>query len=377
MTRPFATLTIAGLAALATTIPAVAAPGRQDPPPAALTRVAEGANFVDAAWRSGDQTVFVVAQSGQVLPLRDAVLGPAVLDIAGQVSFGGEQGLLGLAFSADGAHAYVDYTNRDGDTVVSEYPVDTTGAFGAERILLTEDQPYPNHNGGDLAVGADGMLYISFGDGGSANDPERRAGRLDTRLGKLLRIDPTPAGDRPFTVPPDNPFVATDGVLGEIWSSGLRNPWRFSFDRATGDLWIADVGQGEWEEIDVVRAADGAGRGANFGWSAFEGTHRFNADVPGDGVTMPVYEYEHGDRGCSISGGVVAHDPALPGLDGWFVYSDYCSGQVRGVHVTGTTVDGDAELARSAAVSAVVDGPDGAVYVLSLTNGIFRLTPPG
>lgn len=375
MTRRLAIVAAAALAVFAGPVTPAGSAGPA--PTASLTLVAAGSDFVDAAWRTGDPTVFVVAQSGQILPLRGTVLGAAVLDISDEVTFAGEQGLLGLAFSLDGSHAYVNYINRDGDTVVAEYPVDASGAFGARRILFTEDQPYDNHNGGDLVVAADGTLYIGFGDGGAGGDPERRAMRLDTRMGKLLRIDPTPSGDRPFTIPADNPFVGVDGALGEIWALGLRNPWRFSIDRATGDLWIADVGQNTWEEINLARGADGGGRGLNFGWSAFEGTHEFNGDVAGDGVTMPIYEYEHGDRGCSITGGVVAHDPALPALDGWFVYADHCSGQVRGLHVTGTTVDGDAELAKSTRVSAVVDGPDGAVYILSLQDGILRLTPPG
>lgn len=378
MTRPSRVVTVlASLVLICAVTTASTAQAHQQDPTAELQPIASGSGFVDAAWRSGDQTVFVVVQSGQVLPLRNGALGAPVLDIADRVKAGGEQGLLGLAFSTDGALAYVAYTYREGNSVVSEFPVDANGAFGIERIVLTQDQPYPNHNGGDLAIGPDGMLYVGFGDGGAANDPERRAGRLDTLLGKLLRIDPTAAGDRAYTVPADNPFVGTDGALGEIWSTGLRNPWRFSFDRPTGDLWIADVGQGQWEEIDLARATDGGGRGTNFGWSAFEGTHPFNDDVPTDGVTMPIYEYEHGDRGCAVSGGVVAHDPALATLDGWYVYSDYCSGQVRGLHVTGEKVDGDVELANSAAVAAVVDGPNGEIYVLSTQNGILRLIPSG
>ena len=164
-------------------------------------------------------------------------------------------------------------------------------------MLLEIEQPYANHNGGDLTFGPDGMLYIGMGDGGSGGDPERRATDLSSLLGKLLRIDPTLADGQAYTVPADNPFVGQEGAAPEIWSSGLRNPWRFSFDRETGDLWIADVGQNAIEEIDVAPASGGvdAGKGLSFGWSAFEGTERFNDDVPADGHVPPIHTYTHAD----------------------------------------------------------------------------------
>ena len=228
--------------------------------------------------------------------------------------------------------------------------------------MLTIDQPYGNHNGGNVTIGPDGMLYIGMGDGGSGGDPERRALNVTSMLGKILRIDPTPSAGAPYTVPPDNPFVGVDGARPEIWSVGVRNPWRMSFDPATGDLWFGDVGQGAIEEIDVAWAADGAGRGINFGWSAFEGSSRFNEDQPPDGATPPIYEYEHGEAGCSVSGGAVYRGAAIPALVGWFVYGDYCSGNLYalarrgpsgGRHSAAGQLAGDLGRARRAGRRAV------------------------
>ena len=255
-----------------------------------------------------------------------------VLDATELTEAAGEQGLLGLAFGPGGDVAYTNYTDLVGDTTVVEYPVEADGTFMTgdnARVLFVIEQPYDNHNGGDLTFGPDGMLYIGMGDGGSGGDPERRATDLRTPLGKLLRIDPTPSEGEPYTVPADNPFVGQGDADPRIWSSGLRNPWRFSFDRATGDLWIADVGQDAVEEIDVAPAADGvdAGKGLSFGWSAFEGNDRFNDDVPADGHTPPFATYPNAGDECSISGGVRVRDGSP--LDGWYVYADYCSGRRR------------------------------------------------
>ena len=235
-----------------------------------------------------------------------------VLDISDLTDANGEQGLLGLAFHPTADLAYVDYTSNSGNTVVAEFAVDPiTGVFDASsrREVLTVAQPYSNHNGGQLAFGPDQLLYIGLGDGGSGGDPGRRALDLGSRLGKILRIDPVAGGGEPFTVPADNPFVATAGADPTIWAYGLRNPWRFSFDGPTGDLWIADVGQNDWEEINRAVAAENrldAGRGANFGWSAIEGFEPFNADQPSDGALDPLFVYDHRDGRCSVSGGAVA-----------------------------------------------------------------------
>lgn len=334
------------------------------------------ASPVDLAWRGGDDVLYVALQGGTIVPVRGGVAGAPVLDISGSVTSGVEQGLLGLAFHPSEPLAYVNYTDADGDTVIAEYSVADDGTFDAStaRELLTIDQPHANHNGGNLEFGPDGYLYIGMGDGGSGGDPDRRSLNLSELLGKMLRIDPTPIGDQPYSVPADNPFVGVDGARPEIWSAGLRNPWRFTFDSATGDLWIGDVGQGEWEEINLTRAVDGGGRGTNFGWSAFEGTHRFNDDQSEDGVTMPIFEFQHGPAGCSVSGGDVYHGSEVPALAGWYVFSDYCSGIVTALQQTNGVLTGQVELGAVSAVSAICSGPDGQLYVLSLgDNAIYRI----
>lgn len=331
---------------------------------------------VDLAWRAGDSALYVVLQGGTIVPLRDGVAGAPVLDVSPMIVSGGEQGLLGLVFHPTKPLAYVNYTNTDGDTVIAEYAVASDGTFdpGSAREVLTIDQPHSNHNGGSLEFGPEGYLYIGMGDGGSGGDPDRRALDVSELLGKILRIDPTPDGDQPYAIPADNPFVGVDGARPEIWSVGVRNPWRFTFDSATGDLWIGDVGQGEWEEIDLARRVDGGGRGLNFGWSAFEGTHRFNDDQAADAVTMPIFEYEHGEAGCSVSGGDVYHGSEVPSLAGWYLFSDYCSGIVTALQQTDGVLTDQVELGTVRGVSAICSGPDGQLYVLSFdNNAVYRV----
>lgn len=332
--------------------------------------VSDLAGPVDLAWRAGDSALYIVLQGGTIVPVRDGVAGSPVLDVSSIIVSGNEQGLLGLAFHPTEPLAYVDYTNEGGATVIAEYAVGSDGTFdpASARTLLTIEQPYPNHNGGNVEFGPDGYLYIGMGDGGAANDPDRRALDVSDLLGKMLRIDPTPDGDQPYTIPTDNPFVGVTDARPEIWSVGVRNPWRFSFDPATGDLWIGDVGQGEWEEIDLARAVDGGGRGLNFGWSGFEGTHRFNDDQSADDVTMPLFEYQHGDAGCSVSGGAVYHGSDVPALAGWYLFSDYCSGIVTALQATDGALTAQVELGTVSGVSAICAGPDGELYVLSLND---------
>ena len=253
--------------------------------------------------------------------------------------------------------------------------VNADGTFdkSTRREVLGFDQPYPNYNGGDVVFGPDGMLYIGTGDGGSGGDPDRRALNTSEWLGKILRIDPHPTTDAGYTVPADNPFVGVDGARPEIWSIGLRNPWRFSFDRQTGDLWIADVGQGQWEEVDAGWAADGGGRGLNFGWSAFEGNHRFNADQSEDGVTPPIHEYEHVGQDCSISGSALYRGAAIPALVGWYVFSDYCSGQMRALQIADRAEVKQVGLGTVPNVVSINEGPDGELYVLSAGGGIYSV----
>ena len=294
---------------------------------------------VDLAIRPGDEALYIVEQSGHVVKLVNDT-STVVADVSDRITPGGEQGLLGLAFSPDATLAYLNYIDAAGDTVVAEYPVAVDGMIdvAAGRMLLNVEQPYANHNGGDLEFGPDEMLYVTLGDGGSADDPQRRASDTFDLLGKLLRIDPAPSANQEYTIPPDNPFA--DGVNGapEVWAWGLRNPWKIAFDPTNGDLWIADVGQNLYEEINLVQSVDGAiaGRGANFGWSAYEGTDRFNEDIvdPGN-LTIPLLTYEHGSDGCSVSGGVPYHGREIRELEPAYVYSDYCSGRLWAVDVVG------------------------------------------
>jgi glucose/arabinose dehydrogenase len=242
--------------------------------------------------------------------------------------------------------------------------------------VLTVQQPFPNHNGGNVMFGPDQLLYIGFGDGGSGGDPLRTGLDPSTRLGKILRIDPTPEGAEPFTVPPDNPFVGAAGTDPTIWATCLRNPWRFSFDPASGDLWIADVGQNELEEINHAPAAGGvdAGRGLNFGWSAFEADVRFNEDQSGYGHTPPVYTDPHADGNCSVSGGMVYRGALVADLAGWYVFGDYCSGTIWGLD--STFPDGQVrviELTSLGGLSAVSTDADGELIAVSNAGSISRI----
>lgn len=345
-------------------------------PVVAVNRLGDFDQPVDVSYRP-DGTTYVAEQDGLVVMMKDGQPDLLALDMTDLTSAAGERGLLGLAISPDGTMAYVDYTDNNGDTAIDEYAIGDDGTFAesSRRNVLSFGQPYSNHNGGEVVFGPDQLLYIGTGDGGSGGDPERRALNMGEWLGKILRIDPRQA-DGPYSVPADNPFVGVAGARPEIWSVGLRNPWRFSFDRQTGDLWIGDVGQNQWEEVDVAWAADGGGRGMNFGWSAFEATHRYNDDQSPDGVTFPIYEYPHGDAGCSISGGVRYRGAAIPALVGWYVFGDYCGDKVRALRVEGGAVTGEIVLGDVPTISAVTEAPDGELYVLSLTDGVFGIAPP-
>jgi glucose/arabinose dehydrogenase len=372
-------------AAPSTAAPADTSTGGATTPPAAplgdpavaLTEIDGFSQPVEVSWRPTDGMIYVVEQDGLVEIMSDGRAGPIALDMTSRTAADGERGLLGLAINADGTLAYVDYTDNAGNTQIDEYSVNADGTFDAatRRPVLGFAQPYPNHNGGDLVFGPDHMLYIGTGDGGSGGDPDRRALNLSEWLGKMLRIDPTPTADAGYTVPADNPFVGVDGARPEIWSIGLRNPWRFSFDRSTGDLWIADVGQGQWEEVDAAWAADGGGRGSNFGWSAFEGNHQFNNDQSPDGVTPPIHEYEHVGGACSISGGVLYRGAAIPALVGWYVFADLCTGEVHALQIANRAVAKEVTLGKATNVDAVSEGPDGELYVLSHDGPIFAITP--
>jgi len=284
----------------------------------------------------GSGRLFVVEQAGRIRIVDEGTLGERpFLDVSARIASGGERGLLGLAFHPEfpvDPRLFVNYTDLKGDTVIAEYTLAADAARAdpdSELVLLRITQPFANHNGGSVGFGPDGYLYLGMGDGGSGGDPFDNGQRLDTLLGKVLRIDVDVEGDRAATryeVPPDNPFVNRAGARPEIWHTGLRNPWRFRFDRATGDLWIGDVGQGAWEEIDVARAGVG---GLDLGWNRMEGSHCFppGEDCARDGLTLPVAEYDHGS-GCSVTGGVVYRGTDQPGLAGRYVFGDYCSGLI-------------------------------------------------
>jgi glucose/arabinose dehydrogenase len=298
-----------------------------------ITGLVAPVGIVDPA--DGTERLFIIEQAGRILIWQQgSLLSRPFLDITDRVGTNGsERGLLGLAFHpqyAENGHLYVNYTDLQGNTVIARFnvsPDDPDLALPASELqLLRVNQPYANHNGGAVVFGPDGDLYLGLGDGGSAGDPEGNAQSLSTLLGKILRLD-VDRGE-PYVIPEENPYSAGDG-LPEIWAYGLRNPWRITFDRLTGDLYIADVGQNRWEEINFLAA--GSPGGSNFGWDYFEGSHPYDGSPPSQlNLIPPVAEYSH-DLGCSVTGGVVYRGEALPEWQGVYLYGDYCSGNVWGL----------------------------------------------
>ncbi len=329
------------------------------------------------AVRADDPALYVAEKVGRVVALVDGREPEVVLDISDRVSLGSEQGLLGLAFSPDGGFLYVDLTDVNGDTRLLEFRAGDGGIDPAsEREVLRVEQPYSNHNGGNLAFGPDGYLYVALGDGGSAGDPEGRAQSLSTLLGKLLRISPRPSDGEPYAIPPDNPFVGRDEVRPEIWAYGLRNPWRFSFDRGTGDLWIGDVGQDSWEEIDVEQA--GSAGGLNFGWDAREGTHPFESGSTDPAMVVPVFEYPHDGSVCAVTGGYVYRGEAIPDLAGAYVFADFCSGRLEGFVLHDGVAGQHRELGPVVeSLASFGEDADGELYALSLSGAVYRLVAKG
>jgi glucose/arabinose dehydrogenase len=328
------------------------------------------------AVRQGDTALYVAEQVGKVMAIRGGQVDDRpVLDLTSKVTSGGEQGLLGLAFSTDGHFLYVNYTDGRGDTNVAEYAMngDVADAGSARRVLFIH-QPFANHNGGNLVIGPDGYLYIGMGDGGSQGDPNHNGQNLDSLLAKMLRIDPRPSGGRPYGIPPDNPFVNRPGARPEVWDYGLRNPWRYSFDRQTGDLWIGDVGGSEREEIDFERKGSKGGR--NYGWNLMEGTVRQTEDLP-PGLVLPVFEYETGSNGtCAIVGGYVYRGAAIPSLQGAYLYSDYCAGEVRALRLRGGKVVQARSLGMQIrGLASFGQDQDGELYALSLAGGVYKILP--
>jgi glucose/arabinose dehydrogenase len=340
-----------------------------------LVRVAHLEQPVAMALRPGERTLYLAEQVGRVRAVRGGRLDPTpVVDISAKVRSGGEQGLLGLAFSPDGRYLYLAYTDRDGNHQVSELTMRGQRADpGSERSLLHFDDPFPNHNGGQLAFGPDRRLYIAFGDGGSGGDPFGNGQSLGTLFGKILRISPRPSGGRPYGIPDDNPFVDRGGARPEIWDYGLRNPWRFSFDPATDDLWIADVGQNAYEEVDHEPAGSG---GRNYGWNRREGLHPYAGGERPDGAVDPVIEYSHSGGGCTVIGGFVYRGQRVKGLRGAYLYGDFCAGWVRAARWSGGKVAEQRDLGLNVpSLSSFGVDADGELYALSLGGDVLRIAP--
>jgi glucose/arabinose dehydrogenase len=355
-------------------------------PQLTAVRIASGLSSpLDVQAVAGDRTrLFVVEQVGRIRVIRGgALLSAPFLDIASRISSGGERGLLGLAFHpayAQNGRFFVNYTDPNGNTRISEFhatPGTDTADPASERQILFVTQPFANHNGGGLAFGNDGMLYIGLGDGGSGGDPLGNGQSLGTPLGKMLRIDVDRGA--PFAVPPDNPFVGNAAAIPAIWAYGLRNPWRFAFDRATGDLYIGDVGQNALEEVDVGLAARRGGE--NYGWNIMEGSRCFrpSSGCPTAGLTLPVLDYGRGE-GCSITGGVVYRGCRMPGYHGTYFYGDYCTAMIRSFRlVNGQALDQrdwTAALGRGIGnISSFGVDADGEVHIVDHGGSVYRVQP--
>lgn len=350
--------------------------------PVRLEEIATGLNAPVAITSAPGMrdTLFVVEQRGVILVVRDErVVEKRFMDISPRVACCGESGLLSVAFHPRfpfNGMFFVNYTNRSGHTTISRFRVSATNSFvgdpDSEEILLVIDQPYGNHNGGQIQFGPDGYLYIGMGDGGAANDPENRAQNPQDLLGKLLRIDID--GGPPYAIPPTNPFVGSATTRSEIWASGLRNPWRFSFDRETGDLFIGDVGQGRFEEINFQPATSRGGE--NYGWRLMEGRH---CNLPPDGctsggLTPPILEYAHDtpELHCSVTGGYV-YRGSSQALRGTYFYGDYCSGFLWGARAVDGTWRTVIELETGLLISAFGEDSTGELFIADYRGGIYRI----
>ena len=421
MTLALALCATLGLSGCSRDEPVVVAPKGDAPPetsgspapaPAALAElklrlsplVTSGLNQPLYLTHAGDGSgrLFVVEQTGAIRVVRDGTLQTMpFLDLSRSISSGGERGLLGLAFAPDyerSGRFYVDYTDPDGNTVIARYtaedPAADLAAVGAPEVILRVAQPYANHNGGMVAFAPDGTLCIGMGDGGSAGDPQNRAQNLRELLGKMLRIDTEGTVGRPaqptesYSIPRDNPFQfpgssASDSRLlhlPEIWQSGVRNPWRFSFDRVTGDLWIGDVGQGDWEEIDFVPFDQASG--VNWGWRLYEGTHPYppgSAAAPKTGLSFPIVEYSHG-AGKSVTGGYVYRGAEYPALQGAYLYGDFENGKIWGLRRTdanGTVLPSPENallLDSDLMLASFGEDEKGEVYAVDLGGAVYRIT---
>jgi glucose/arabinose dehydrogenase len=325
------------------------------------------------AWRTGDLSrVYVAEQTGKVVIVANGKIVSTALTLTG-LSSGNEEGLLGLVFSNDGTKLYVDYTDTTGDIHIVEYTMSGNVANPATRrqLLLIPHHTFPNHNGGNLVIGPDNMLYIGVGDGGGAGDTLHNAQNLGALLGKILRIDPHPHGSSPYTIPAGNPFVGRAGARPEIWMYGLRNPWRFSFDRTTHDLWIGDVGQNLYEEVDYAPAGQS---GINWGWNLREGLHPYNGGAKPPGARDPILERPHTAGDCAIIGGYVYRGSLVANFNGAYVFGDECTGEVRAVvQKAGKVVQAKDLLVNIPQLTSFGQGPAGTIYAASRAGKLYAL----
>ena len=363
--------------------PAPSPPPTPPPPQAGLadvdirlTRVAGFNDPVAMAVRANDAAIYVAERRGRVRALRGgSVDDTPVLDIGGDVGgSGNDAGLLGMAFAPDGGRLYVNYTDPDNDTHIVEFAMaGGTADPASRREVLFVDQPYANNKGGHLAFGPDQRLYIGLGDGGGGGDPQGNGQNLTTLLGKMLRIDPRPDIGSPYTVPADNPFVNQGDARPEIWAYGLRNPWRYSFDRLTGDLWIGDIGQNAREEIDY--APVGVRGSQNYGWARLEGTRTYSGAAP-SGAVAPLTDYAKAGGNCAVTGGYVYRGSRIPDLVGAYIYADRCVGTIQALRQAGgRVVDQRSFSASVRPLTSFGQDAAGELYVLSAEGGLFRIDP--
>jgi glucose/arabinose dehydrogenase len=373
-------------------VTATPAPAATTPLPSvkiSLTKIVGGLGSSIGVVSAGDSRLFVIVQTGKIVIVDGGAVTGTFLDITSRTnSAGSERGLIGLAFHpqyASNGRFFVRYTDKTGDVRISEFHVGSdpnqADATSEKSLVTVPHRLQANHNGGTIAFGPDGYLYVGTGDGGGGGDPTGNGQKLSVLLGKMLRIDVDhTSGSLNYAVPTDNPFVGQTGKRAEIWAYGLRNPYGFSFDRATGDLWIADVGQNLWEEVDRATAADGLGRGVNYGWNAMEGRHCYNpaSGCSTKGKVMPLAEYNHGSgdsNGCSIIGGFVYRGSAHPELVGRYFFGDYCSGKIWDVAAAGPSSQSIQYLYSSGLrITGWGQGADGELYVVATNGGLYQLT---
>ena len=395
-------LVLGGGAVLAGSTASGASPTQTEGTPSftlALNQVASLDQPIAMATITGNDDLFVAERGGRVRRLEvdgaNVTTDPDPLLDLSSLTTGdvGEDGLLGLAFNPAGDRLYVFHTNLPGNLRVAEYRVangatDPSIVPGSRRVVVSiRHQPDANHNGGALTFGPDGHLYISVGDGGGGGDPANNGQNRQALLGKILRINPAARGTRAYRIPPGNPFVGQAPRRGEIWVYGVRNPWRISFDRQNGDLYVADVGQSQYEEINVLPSDDAgrnAGRGVNLGWSRMEGPDPFNGRTEPANHTPPTFVYTHGNgpgEGCSITGGYVYRGTDIPDLVGQYLYGDFCTGVIGSITATDGTLTASAtDLGIDAGTFSLYsfgEGPDGELYVLTSGGAVARIEPAG